>query len=86
VAGYPQDAGEATAPRRRPRGSRREDPYVTNLTVVVDDHVLRRARQRAVEEGVSISAVLRDALRRYAREGSGFEGFIAMSARLDADA
>lgn len=59
---------------------------MANLTVVVNDEVLRRARQRAIDEGVSISAVLREHLRRYARDGSGFEGFLALSELLDADA
>lgn len=61
---------------------------MANLTVVVDDDLLRRARQRAIEDGVSISAVVRSHLRRYARDGSGFEGFLALTAMsepLDAD-
>lgn len=58
---------------------------MANLTVVVDDDLLRRARQRAIEEVVSISAVVRSHLRRYARDGSGFEGFLAISAISDTD-
>ena len=58
---------------------------MANLTVVVDDDLLRRARQRAIEEGISISSVVRSHLRRYARDGSGFEGFLAISAITEVD-
>ena len=37
---------------------------MTNLTITVDDEVLRRARIRALEEGSSVNAVLRDYLAR----------------------
>ncbi|MXX76136.1 MAG: hypothetical protein F4210_17880 [Holophagales bacterium] len=33
-----------------------------NLTISVDNHVLKRARIRAVEEDTSVNAVLRDCL------------------------
>jgi hypothetical protein len=38
---------------------------MTNLTITVDDEVLRRARIRALEEGSSVNAVLRDNHARY---------------------
>lgn len=38
---------------------------MTNLTVKVDDEVLKRARIRALEEGTSVSAVLRAFLEEY---------------------
>lgn len=38
---------------------------MTNLTITVDDEVLRRARIRALEEGSSVNAVLCDYLARY---------------------
>lgn len=41
------------------------DP-VANLTIAVDDDVLRRARVRAAEQDTSVNAVLRDELARYA--------------------
>jgi plasmid stability protein len=37
-----------------------------NLTIVVDDGVLRRARIRALEQGTSVNAVLREFLESYA--------------------
>ena len=57
---------------------------MANLTISVDEAVLRRARQRAVDERTSVAAEVRDFLRRYARADSGFEGFLALSRDLDA--
>jgi plasmid stability protein len=37
-----------------------------NLTITVDDELLRRARIRALEQGTSVNAVLRDFLESYA--------------------
>ena len=37
-----------------------------NLTLTIDEDVLRRARIRALTEGTSINAVVRDQLERYA--------------------
>jgi hypothetical protein len=39
---------------------------MTNLTIAVDDATLRRARIRALEDGTSVNAVLRDYLQAYA--------------------
>ena len=39
---------------------------MTSLTIAVDDHVLHRARQRALAGSTSVNAVLRDVLRRFA--------------------
>jgi hypothetical protein len=39
---------------------------VSNLTIAVDPEVLKRARLRAVEEGTSVNAVLRQHLEAYA--------------------
>lgn len=44
---------------------------MANLTIVVDDDVLRRARARAVEQGTSVNAVLRDELARYVDASAG---------------
>ena len=41
------------------------DP-VANLTLSIDDELLKRARVRAVQEGTSVNAVVRDYLERYA--------------------
>jgi hypothetical protein len=43
---------------------------MANLTIVVDDWVLRRARIRALEDGTSVNAVLRDYLAAYAGDPS----------------
>ena len=42
-----------------------------NLTITVEDDVLRSARIRALEENTSVNAVLRDYLRTYAGLTSG---------------
>jgi DNA invertase Pin-like site-specific DNA recombinase len=39
---------------------------MTNLTITVDAQTLKRARVRALEEGTSVNAVLRDYLESYA--------------------
>ncbi len=39
---------------------------MANLTIVIDDHLLRQARIRALEDGTSVNAVLRAYLQRYA--------------------
>ena len=39
---------------------------MANLTVTIDDEVLRRARIRALEHGTSVNALLRDYLVAYA--------------------
>jgi len=41
---------------------------VANLTVVIDDDVLRRARKRAIDEGTSVNAIVREQLEVYAAE------------------
>ena len=43
-----------------------------NLTIAVDDEVLRRARIRALQQGTSVNALLREFLESYA--GSHVEG------------
>lgn len=39
---------------------------MTNLTITVDEEALKRARIRAIEEGTSVNAVLRERLEEYA--------------------
>jgi hypothetical protein len=39
---------------------------MTNLTITVDDEVLKRARLRALQENTSVNALLRDTLETYA--------------------
>lgn len=43
---------------------------MSNLTISVDDEVLKRARIRALEQGSSVNAVLRELLEAYAGVGS----------------
>ena len=54
-----------------------------NLTIVVDDEVLRRARIRALEQGTSVNAVLRQFLESYAGSATEAEarGRLAALAR-----
>ena len=39
---------------------------MANLTITVDEQVLKRARIRALEQGTSVNALLRDFLERFA--------------------
>jgi plasmid stability protein len=39
---------------------------MANLTITIDDELLRRARLRALEQGTSVNALLRDYLIAYA--------------------
>jgi hypothetical protein len=38
---------------------------MANMTIVVDKELLKRARVKAIEEGTSVNAVLREYLERY---------------------
>ncbi len=38
---------------------------MANLTIVIDDAILKKARMRALEQGTSVNAVLRDYLTNY---------------------
>jgi plasmid stability protein len=39
---------------------------MANITIALDDDLLRRARARAAERGTSVNAVIREMLRQYA--------------------
>jgi plasmid stability protein len=52
---------------------------MANLTVTVDDDILRRARIRALELGTSVNAVLRDYLATYAGESPAAEAMRALT-------
>lgn len=58
---------------------------MTNLTLVIDDDVLRRARIRALEEGTSVNAVVRGMLSDYAGAAPGsranIQGFLDLARR-----
>jgi hypothetical protein len=49
---------------------------VANLTVTIDDELLRRARLRALEAGTSINAVLREYLEAFAGAQAGREAAV----------
>ena len=60
---------------------------VANLTLSIDDETLRAARIRALEQGTSVNAVVRDYLSTYARPGSASEAvraFLERAARSGA--
>lgn len=42
-----------------------------NLTITVEDEVLKRARMRALEENTSVNAILREYLESYAGVAAG---------------
>lgn len=55
---------------------------MANLTISVRDELLRRARQRALEQGTSVDALLRSYLEAYAGEDpsrEAIEAFLAFA-------
>lgn len=60
---------------------------MANLTVTVDDHVLRRARIKAIEHGTSVNAVVSQYLERYAGSsptGAALEEFLELARHVAA--
>jgi len=59
---------------------------MSNLTITVEDGVLKKARVRALEEGTSINAVLRDFMEAYAglrnEQASALHDLLALSAQV----
>jgi hypothetical protein len=57
---------------------------MANLTITVDERLLKQARMRALENGTSVNAVLRTYLERYVGAGAAGEalGGFARLARL----
>lgn len=47
---------------------------VANLTLMIEDQLLKRARMRALEDGTSVNAVVREFLGRYVGEQPGAAG------------
>ena len=45
------------------------DHVMANLTITIDDDLLRKARIRALEQGTSVNAILRDYLTAFAGAG-----------------
>jgi plasmid stability protein len=60
---------------------------VANVTLAVDDDVLRRARIRALEQGTSVNALVRDYLESFAGKAPANEGlatFLELADRVSA--
>jgi plasmid stability protein len=58
----------------------------TNLTLTVDEDLLRQARIRALEQGTSVNAVVREYLEHYvgASTRAGIAGFLELAGRARA--
>lgn len=58
---------------------------MANLTIVIEEESLRKARLRALQQGTSVNAVLRDYLNAYAGAGDerqqAVKNFLDMSRR-----
>ena len=50
---------------------------MANLTIVVEDEILKQARMRALEQGTSVNTVLRRYLKAYAGVDGGLDGVTA---------
>jgi hypothetical protein len=61
---------------------------MANLTITLDDEVLRRARLRALEQDTSVNSLLRDYLEAYAGAGTTFrqaaESILRLASRTHA--
>ena len=62
---------------------------MTNLTIAVDENLIRKARVRAINEGTSVSARIREFLTDYApgndRQQTAGQAFIAAARRSKAN-
>lgn len=62
---------------------------MTNLTIAVDENLIRKARVRAINEGTSVSARIREFLADYAqgndRQQAAGQAFIAAARRSKAN-
>jgi plasmid stability protein len=56
---------------------------MTNLTLVVDEETLRKARIRAMQRGTSVNALVRDYLNRLAGESQAAEGIAEFRAAVE---
>ncbi|HET9676308.1 MAG TPA: hypothetical protein VFP21_02250 [Solirubrobacterales bacterium] len=59
---------------------------MSNLTITIDDEVLRRARVRAAEQDTSVNSILRDYLEAYAASGATWEQAADAILRLSSQA
>ncbi len=48
---------------------------MANLTLAIDDELLRSARVKAVQQGTSVNDICREAIERFASDGDG-DGFL----------
>ena len=60
------------------------DSTMANLTITIDDGLLKRARLRALEQGTSVNALLRDYLAAYAGTDDAQERALADLLELSA--
>ncbi|MEM1332151.1 MAG: DUF6364 family protein [Actinomycetota bacterium] len=60
---------------------------MANLTVAIDDDLLQRARQRALANGTSVNALVRDYLTSYAGddEMASRRAFVELAQRMEAE-
>ena len=59
---------------------------MANLTITIDDQILRRARVRAIEQDTSVNSILRDYLEAYAAAGTTWEQATENILRLSTEA
>lgn len=60
---------------------------MANLTLNIEDSTLRRARVRALEQGTTVNALVREYLESFAGESAAREGlqaFVSLAERADA--
>jgi plasmid stability protein len=60
---------------------------MANLTLNIDDSTLRRARIRALEQGTTVNALVREYLESFAGEsaaGEGLRAFVSLAGRAGA--
>jgi plasmid stability protein len=61
--------------------------FVANLTISIEDEVLKKARMRALEEGTSVNALLREYLERFTavntKRLAAADKILAFSAKAD---
>jgi hypothetical protein len=50
---------------------------MSNLTVVIDDELLRTARIKALQQGTSVNEICRQAIERFAASGDDSQDFMA---------
>ena len=60
---------------------------MANLTITIEDEVLKKARMRALSEGTSVNALLRDYLERFTavntRRQAAADQILAVSAKAE---